>query len=113
MEGPRRGAAVTEFSLACLAKDCTAIVGDARERAGRIDCSGFATTHPSAGTHPMHVFLMLAAQGSADSGMLAAIKHNPTFILCNVVVSVVVITIVIERFAFQMSKYRVNSKEFF
>jgi biopolymer transport protein ExbB/TolQ len=45
--------------------------------------------------------------------MLAAIKHNPTFILCNVVVSVVVITIVIERFAFQMSKYRVNSKEFF
>jgi biopolymer transport protein ExbB/TolQ len=57
---------------------------------------------------------MLAAQGgSSDSGMLAAIKHNPTFILCNVVVSVVVITIVVERMAFQMSKYRVNSKEFF
>ena len=55
---------------------------------------------------------MLAAGGS-ESGMLAAIKHNPTFILCNVVVSVVVITIVIERFAFQMGKYRVNSKEFF
>ncbi len=61
----------------------------------------------------MHQFLMLAAQGSGESGMLAAIKHNPTFILCNVVVSVVVITIVIERFAFQMGKYRVNSKEFF
>jgi biopolymer transport protein ExbB/TolQ len=62
----------------------------------------------------MHQLLMLAAQGgSSDSGMLAAIKHNPTFILCNVVVSVVVITIVVERMAFQMSKYRVNSKEFF
>lgn len=56
---------------------------------------------------------MLAAEGGAGSGMLAAIKHNPTFILCNVVVSVVVITIVIERFAFQMGKYRVNSREFF
>lgn len=61
----------------------------------------------------MHRFLMLAAEGGSDTGMLAAIKHNPTFILCNVVVSVVVITIVIERFAFQMGKYRVNSKEFF
>src|SRR5262245_47582984 len=62
----------------------------------------------------MHQLLMLAAQGGgSDSGMLAAIKHNPTFILCNVVVSVVVITIVVERMAFQMGKYRVNSKEFF
>jgi biopolymer transport protein ExbB/TolQ len=62
----------------------------------------------------MHQLLMLAAQGGgSDSGMLAAIKHNPTFILCNVVVSVVVITIVVERMAFQMSKYRVNSREFF
>jgi biopolymer transport protein ExbB len=60
----------------------------------------------------MHQFLMLAAEGG-ESGMFAAIKHNPTFILCNVVVSVVVITIVIERFAFQMGRYRVNSKEFF
>ncbi len=57
---------------------------------------------------------MLAAEGGgAETGMLAAIKHNPTFILCNVVVSVVVITIVIERVAFQMGKYRVNSKAFF
>jgi biopolymer transport protein ExbB len=62
----------------------------------------------------MHQLLMWAAEGGgSDSGMLSAIKHNPTFILCNVVVSVVVITIVIERFAFQMGKYRVNSKEFF
>lgn len=62
----------------------------------------------------MHQLLMSAAQGAGgESGMLAAIKHNPTFILCNVVVSVVVITIVIERITFQMTKYRVNSKEFF
>jgi biopolymer transport protein ExbB/TolQ len=61
----------------------------------------------------MQRFLMWAAEGGGESGMLAAIKHNPTFILCNVVVSVVVITIVVERFAFQMGKYRVNSKEFF
>ncbi len=61
----------------------------------------------------MHQFLMLAAEGGAGSGMFAAIMHNPTFILCNVVVSVVVITIVIERFAFQMGRYRVNSTEFF
>lgn len=61
----------------------------------------------------MHRLLMLAAEGGGETGMLAAIKHNPTFILCNVVVSVVVITIVIERFAFQTSKYRVNSNEFF
>lgn len=62
----------------------------------------------------MHQLLMWAAQGGdSDHGMLAAIKHNPTFILCNVVVSVVVITIVVERMAFQMGKYRVNSKEFF
>ncbi|MBI4701957.1 MAG: MotA/TolQ/ExbB proton channel family protein [Deltaproteobacteria bacterium] len=45
--------------------------------------------------------------------MYMAIKHNPTFLLCNVVTSVVVVTIVIERIAFQMGKYRVNSKEFF
>ena len=60
----------------------------------------------------MHQLLLSAAAGG-ESGMLAAIKHNPTFILCNVVVSVFVITIVIERFAFQMGKYRVNSREFF
>jgi biopolymer transport protein ExbB len=56
---------------------------------------------------------MLAAEGGTESGMMAAIKHNPTFLLCNTVVSVVVITIVIERAEFQMGKYRVNSKEFF
>ncbi len=62
----------------------------------------------------MHHLLMAAAEGTGgDTGMLAAIKHNPTFIICNAFVSVIVVTIVIERFAFQMSQYRVNSKEFF
>jgi biopolymer transport protein ExbB/TolQ len=63
----------------------------------------------------MHYFLMMAAQasGGADSGMLAAIKHNPTFIVCNVFVSVVVITIVVERFVFQSRRYSLNSREFF
>jgi len=61
----------------------------------------------------MHQLLLSVAQGAGESGMLSAIKHNPTFILCNVVVSVVVITIVIERITFQMTQYRVNSKEFF
>ena len=60
----------------------------------------------------MHQILMLAAEGG-ETGMLAAIKHNPTFILCNVVVSVIVVTIVVERFYFQQKKYSVNSKEFF
>lgn len=59
----------------------------------------------------MQHLMMLAAEG--ESGMLAAIKHNPTFLLMNVVTSVIVVTIVIERIAFQTGKYRVNSKEFF
>ncbi len=61
----------------------------------------------------MHQLLMSAAEGGGgESGFVAAILHNPFFIVCNVFVSVVVITIVIERFAFQMGKYRVNSGEF-
>lgn len=59
----------------------------------------------------MHHLLMLAA-GGGESGFVTAILHNPFFIICNTFVSVVVITIVIERFAFQMGKYRVNSHEF-
>jgi len=59
----------------------------------------------------MHSLLMLAAEGGAD--FIHAVKENPFFIVCNMIVSAVVITIVIERFAFQMGKYRVNSKEFF
>ena len=58
--------------------------------------------------------LLLAAQGSGSSSQLVeAFKHNPTFMVMNLIVSAVVLTIVVERFAFQMTRYRVNSKEFF
>jgi biopolymer transport protein ExbB/TolQ len=55
---------------------------------------------------------MMAAQGGG-SDFIHAVKENPFFIVCNMIVSAVVITIIIERFAFQMGKYRVNSREFF
>ncbi|APR79417.1 MotA/TolQ/ExbB proton channel family protein [Minicystis rosea] len=55
---------------------------------------------------------MLAAEGG-EGGMWAAIKDNPTFLVLNMVVSAVVITIIVERAAFQLGRYRVNSKEFF
>jgi biopolymer transport protein ExbB/TolQ len=56
---------------------------------------------------------MLAAEGGGESQMWSAIKHNPTFLVMNLVVSAIVVTIIIERAAFQLSRYRVNSKEFF
>jgi len=60
----------------------------------------------------MRHLLMLAAEGG-EGGMWAAIKDNPTFLMVNMVVSAVVITIIVERAAFQLGRYRVNSKEFF
>jgi biopolymer transport protein ExbB len=58
--------------------------------------------------------LLFAAQDVTRSGQLVeAFKHNPTFMVMNLVCSAVVLTIVIERFTFQMTRYRVNSKEFF
>lgn len=42
-----------------------------------------------------------------------ALQHNPTFLMMNLVVSAIVVTIVIERAAFQIRRYSVNSKEFF
>ncbi len=55
-----------------------------------------------------------AAETSGNSnGLMEAFKQNPTFLSINLVVSAVVIAIVIERAAFQLTKYRVNSKEFF
>lgn len=59
-----------------------------------------------------HLF-MLAAEGGGEVGMWAAIKENPTFLMMNVVVSAIVLTIIIERTYFQLDRYRVNSKEFF
>ena len=61
----------------------------------------------------MRHLMMLAAEGGSDGQMWDAIKHNPTFLLMNLVVSAIVVTIIIERTAFQLGRYRVNSKEFF
>ena len=59
--------------------------------------------------------LLLAAVGSSghSSQLVEAFKNNPTFLTMNLVTSAVVMTIVIERFSFQLTRYRVNSKEFF
>ncbi len=61
----------------------------------------------------MHLLLLAAAEGSGSSQLVEAFKHNPTFLVLNLCTSAIVLTIVIERFAFQMTRYRVNSKEFF
>jgi biopolymer transport protein ExbB/TolQ len=51
--------------------------------------------------------------GGAGSALMEAFKENPWFLLLNLGVSAIVLAFVIERAAFQLSKYRVNSKEFF
>lgn len=61
----------------------------------------------------MRHLLMLAAEGGGESMLWGAIKHNPTFLILNLVVSAIVVTIIIERSAFQLTRYRVNSREFF
>ncbi|HKY40219.1 MAG TPA: MotA/TolQ/ExbB proton channel family protein [Polyangiaceae bacterium] len=61
----------------------------------------------------MHLLLLAAAEGAQSSQLVEAFKHNPTFLVLNLCTSAIVLTIVIERFAFQMTRYRVNSKEFF
>ena len=61
----------------------------------------------------MRHLLMLAAEGGGEGGVLEAFKTNPAFLLVNVCVSVVVVTMIVERAAFQLGRYRVNSKEFF
>ncbi len=55
--------------------------------------------------------LLQAASGSSQ--LVAAFKHNPTFMVLNVCTSAIVMTVVIERLIFQLTRYRVNSKEFF
>jgi len=54
-----------------------------------------------------------ASGGGGDGGLMGAFKENPTFLSINLVVSAIVIAMIVERAAFQLSKYRVNSKEFF
>jgi len=59
---------------------------------------------------------MLAAQTAGEgsgASLMDAIKHNPIFLLVNLAVSAVVITIIVERAAFQLRRYSVNSREFF
>lgn len=58
--------------------------------------------------------LLFAAEGvSFFTQLRDAFMHNPTFMVLNLCCSAVVLTIVIERFVFQLTRYRVNSKEFF
>src|SRR3954454_4705957 len=54
-----------------------------------------------------------AGGDSGSGGFMAAFKENPTFLSINLVVSAIVIALIVERAAFQLGKYRVNSKEFF
>src|SRR5215472_9917726 len=66
----------------------------------------------------MFMFLLggdQAAQATAQGGhgLMNAFKERPAFLVANLVVSAVVIAMIIERVAFQLSKYSVNSKEFF
>ncbi len=64
----------------------------------------------------MRHLLMLAAQTAGEgsgASLMDAIKHNPIFLLVNLAVSAVVITIIVERAAFQLRRYSVNSREFF
>src|SRR6187551_2943147 len=51
--------------------------------------------------------------GGGGGGFMEAFKENPTFLSINLVVSALVIALIVERTAFQLGKYRVNSKEFF
>jgi biopolymer transport protein ExbB/TolQ len=62
-----------------------------------------------------HLLVMWAAEGSEGGGasLMEAFKQNPVFLLVNLAVSAVVVTIVIERAAFQIRRYSVNSREFF
>lgn len=66
----------------------------------------------------MRFCLMLAALqetagGGGEIGFMEAYKKAPWFLTINMVVSVFVITIVIERFIYQFSKYRVDPRELF
>jgi len=58
-------------------------------------------------------FAAAAGSGGGGGGFMEAFKENPYFLAANLVVSAIVIALVIERAAFQLGKYRVNSKEFF
>ncbi|HEX2735412.1 MAG TPA: MotA/TolQ/ExbB proton channel family protein [Polyangiaceae bacterium] len=60
----------------------------------------------------MHLLLFQAEHGGSGS-LVEAFSKNPTFMVLNLICSAVVLTIVIERFVHLITRYRVNSKEFF
>ena len=63
------------------------------------------------------MFVVLVAEQAAAAGgtggLMGAFREKPTFLVLNLVVSAIVIAMIIERATFQLSKYSVNSKEFF
>lgn len=62
----------------------------------------------------MHLLLLAGSDsGSGEVTFVAAMKASPYFLTANLIVSAIVLTVVVERFIFQLTKYRVNSKEFF
>ena len=66
----------------------------------------------------MRLLLLLAALqeatgGTGEIGFMEAYKKAPYFLTMNMIVSVIVITVIVERVLYQLTKYRVNSKEFF
>jgi biopolymer transport protein ExbB len=61
----------------------------------------------------MYLLLLSAGGPSQLNQLISAFKHNPTFMVLNLCCSAIVITLVIERFHFQLTRYRVNSREFF
>src|SRR5580658_3105441 len=69
------------------------------------------------GASGMFVVLLSGANpaggGGESGGLLDVFQKNPTFLSINLVVSACVIAMIVERAAFQLGKYRVNSKEFF
>ncbi len=54
-----------------------------------------------------------ATSSSGGNSLMEAFKENPTFLSINLVVSAIVVAMIVERAIFQLTKYRVNSKEFF
>src|SRR6202522_1610040 len=59
------------------------------------------------------MFVLFVDTAKSDISLMAAFTKSPVFLLINLLVSGFVIAVVIERIAFQLSKYSVNSKEFF
>jgi biopolymer transport protein ExbB len=56
---------------------------------------------------------LAAAESGSEGGIAGFFKHGGLFMYFNLLVSAIVLAIIIERTIFQLTKYRVNSKEFF